>query len=90
MLPEQSDFTSQSISQLQVPSSQVPWELQSLSIKQTNAREIKIIKGPYSDNLQNIHSIECNYCGAFQKLVRTRYQVFPLNFDAELTVTISK
>ena len=47
MLPEQSDFTSQSISQLQVPSSQVPWELQSLSIKQTNAREIKIMKNPY-------------------------------------------
>ena len=50
MLPEQSDFTSQSISQLQVPSSQVPWELQSLSIKQKNAREIKIIKEPYPDN----------------------------------------
>ena len=47
MLPEQSDFTSQSISQLQVPSSQVPWELQSLSIKQINATEIKIIKDPY-------------------------------------------
>ena len=52
MLPEQSDFTSQSISQLQVPSSQVPWELQSLSMKQTNAREIMIIKSKdsYPDN----------------------------------------
>ena len=50
MVPEQSDFTSQSISQLQVPSSQVPWELQSLSTKQTNAKEIKVIKGPCSDN----------------------------------------
>ena len=50
MLPEQSDFTSQSISQSQVPSSQVPWELQSFSKKQRNAREIKIIKEPYPDN----------------------------------------
>jgi hypothetical protein len=46
MLPEQSDFTSQSLSQLQVPSMQVPWELQSSSIKQKNAREIKRIKDP--------------------------------------------
>ena len=50
MLPEQSDFTSHSISQLQVPSVQVPWELQSLSIKQTNTREIKLIKALYPDN----------------------------------------
>ena len=50
MLPEQSDFTSQSISQLQVPSSQVPWELQSLLIKQKNARKIRIMKEPYHDN----------------------------------------
>ena len=50
MLPEQSKFKSQSISQLQVPSSQVPWKLQSLSTKQTNAREIKVIKEPYSVN----------------------------------------
>ena len=52
MLPEQSDFTSQSISHLQVPSLQGPWELQSLSIKQTNSREIKIIKETYSDNFK--------------------------------------
>ena len=41
MLPEQSCFTFQSMSQLQVPSLQKPWELQSSSIKQTYAREIK-------------------------------------------------
>ena len=79
MLPEQSDFTSQSISQLQVPSSQMPWELQSLSIKQTNAKEIIIIKSKYSYS-NNINSFRFEFCGAFQKLVSTRYQVFSTQF----------
>ena len=49
-LPEQSDSESQAFSQLQVSSLQMPWKLQSLSTKQTNAKEIKVIKGLYSDN----------------------------------------
>ena len=66
MLPEQSDSTSQSLSQLQVPSLQMPWELQSLSIKQTYTREIKRIIFHIP-----LHEFECDYCGVFQMMVRT-------------------
>ena len=43
VLPEQSCFAFQLLSQLQVPSLQTPLELQSSSIKQTYAKEIQRI-----------------------------------------------
>ena len=77
MLPEQSCFTFQSMSQLQVPSLQKPWELQSSSIKQTYAREIKII------NLNIPINRKYYYCRVFQKMVRTWHQVLPRNHKEE-------
>ena len=67
MLPEQSDFTSQSISQLQVPSSQMPWKLQSLSIRQTNTKEIIMIKSKYSysDNWKILIHLDLNFVEHF-------------------------
>ena len=67
MLPEQSDFTSQSLSQLQVPSMQVPWELQSSSIKQTYTREMKIISLNILINWKYLFKFEGDYFGVFQK-----------------------
>ena len=92
MLPEQSDFTSQSISQLQVPSSQMPWELQSLSIKQTNAKEIIIIKSKYSysDNWKILIHLDLNFVEHFKSWSVQDIKFFPLNFDAVLTLTISR
>ena len=63
MLPEQSCFTFQSLSQLQVPSLQMPWELQSSSIKQTYAREIKRINSNIPKNRKYSFKFECDYCG---------------------------
>ena len=71
MLPEQSCFTFQSLSQLQVPSLQMPWELQSSSIKQTYTREIKIINLNIPINRKYPFKFKCDYCGVFQKMVRT-------------------
>ena len=90
MVPEQSDFTSQSISQLQVPSLQVPWELQSSSIKQTNAREIKIIKEPYSDHCKIFIHLNVIIVEHFKSWLGQDIKFFPLNFDELLTMTISK
>ena len=61
MLPEQSCFTFQSMSQLQVPSLQKPWELQSSSIKQTYAREIKRIILNIPINRKYSFKFECEY-----------------------------
>ena len=55
MLPEQSSFTFQSLSQLQAPSMQTPWELQSSSIAQTYTRKIRRISLNVPIN-GNIHS----------------------------------
>ena len=92
MLPEQSDFTSQSISQLQVPSSQMPWELQSLSIKQTNAKKIMIIKSKYSysNNWKILIHLDLNFVEHFKSWSVQDIKFFPLSFDAVLTLTISK
>ena len=70
MLPEQSCFTFQSLSQLQVPSLQTPWELQSSSIKQTYAREIFKNDSNIPINRKCYYKFECDYCGVFQKMVR--------------------
>ena len=79
MLPEQSCFTFQSMSQLQVPSLQMPWELQSSSIKQTYTREIKRINLNIPINRKYSFKFECDYFQVFQKMVRTWHQVLPRN-----------
>ena len=83
MLPEQSSFTFQSLSQLQVPSLQKPWELQSSSRKQTYAREIKRINLNIPINRKYSFKFESDYCGVFQKMVRTWHQVLPRNYKEE-------
>ena len=65
MLPEQSSFTFQSLSQLQVPSLQMPWELQSSSIKQTYTREIKRTNLNIPINGKYSFKFECDYFGVF-------------------------
>ena len=56
---EQSCFAFQSMSQLQVPSLQMPWELQSSSIKQTYARKSKEL---IQINRKYSFKFECDYC----------------------------
>ena len=63
MLPEQSCFAFQSISQLQVPSLQTPWELQSSSIEQTYARENKRTNSNIPKNRKYSFVFEYDYCG---------------------------
>ena len=83
MLPEQSCFTFQSMSQLQVPSLQKPWELQSSSIKQTYAREIKKKK---------IIQIDRKYCGCQQAAgyTKTQFLFYVVRILPTLPITYHK